>query len=520
MSLNEKRERDPLKQQTLDSFFPIKKRKEEIIEKDSNYFVNLSLESNCLNKTTCQICHKDISQNIKIICNDCDNFFYCLECLVQLKHEEHSYHICDKLSFPFFTHDWSLNDELKLISSVSKCGLDNWGDICDNLNNRGNIECEAHYYTFYYKNKDEKYPNENNIILNNDKTIKDNIKENNEKNENEIKNIKKASPGKIPELSNQQEKSRKRNGRSVMRNYRSGNISGINSAAEILGYLPKRDELEIEFLNDAELPLAELEFLDEDTELDKKIKNDVLIAYNYELDERSEHRNFIIKKGLFDLKRQNSIECRLSKEDREILNFLKPFARFYDNSDFYDLFEGLVLEKNLKQKLYQLKMYQKIEKQGKHEKLSTLDDLRKYLEIDNKNKVKKKEKENNNDLQMQNNTYCLLGERVKRYIHFNENINLNELFDDSEQNFIKEMPLAKTTFADIKSKIQSHFNKNIPSSKENIDYGLSDILPKYGLEKKTYEEIFNFYSKKLLNEYKIPISDNTKSINENNNSEK
>jgi hypothetical protein len=31
--------------------------------------------------------------------------------------------------------------------------------------------------------------------------------------------------------------------------------------------------------------------------------------------------------------------------------------------------------------------------EGKHEKLSTLDDLRKYLEIDNKNKVKKKEKE-------------------------------------------------------------------------------------------------------------------------------
>ena len=74
------------------------------------------------------------------------------------------------------------------------------------------------------------------------------------------------------------------------------------------------------------------------------------------------------------------------------------------------------------------------------------------------------------------------------------------------------MPLAKTTFAYIKSKIQSHFNKNIPSSKENIDYGLSDILPKYGLEKKTYEEIFNFYSKKSLNEYKIPIFADGKSI--------
>ena len=516
MSLNEKREREEIKQSTIDNFFPIKKKKEDPIERDSNYFVNLSLESNCLNKTICQICRKDISQNIKILCNECENFFYCIECLVQLKHLNHSYHICDKLSFPFFTHDWSLNDELKLISSVSKCGLDNWGDICDNLTNRGNIECEAHYYTFYYKNKDEKYPNENYIILNDDKTINNKIKENNEKNENEVKDMKKKYPGKIPELPNQQEKNRKRNGRSVMRNYRSGNISGINSAAEILGYLPKRDELEIEFLNDAELPLAELEFLDEDTELDKKIKNDVLIAYNYELDERAEHKDFIIKKGLFDLKRQNSIECRLSKEDREILNFLKPFARFYDNSDFYDLFEGLVLEKNLKQKLYQLKNYQKIEKQGKHEKLTTLDDLKKYLEIDNKSKNKKKEKENNNELQIQSNTYSLLGERVKRFIHFNENINLNEFFDEKEKNFIKEMPLAKTTFADIKMKIQSHFNKNIPINKDNIDAGISDILLKYGLEKKTYEEIFNFYLKKLINEYNISTNDNTKTINENN----
>ena len=60
MSLNEKREREQFKQQTLDNFYKKKKRKEEIIEKDSNYFVNLSLESNCLNKTTCQICNKDI----------------------------------------------------------------------------------------------------------------------------------------------------------------------------------------------------------------------------------------------------------------------------------------------------------------------------------------------------------------------------------------------------------------------------------------------------------------------------
>ena len=96
---------------------------------------------------------------------------------------------------------------------------------------------------------------------------------------------------------------------------------------------------------------------------------------------------------------------------------------------------------------------------------------------------------------MQTNTYNLLGESVKRFIHFEDNNNLNELFDDSEQSFIKEMPLAKTTFADIKSKIQSHFNKNIPTCKENIDFGISDILLECSLEKKLMKKFLIFIQK-------------------------
>jgi hypothetical protein len=52
-----------------------------------------------------------------------------------------------------------------------------------------------------------------------------------------------------------------------------------------------------------------------------------------------------------------NFERKLSKDDREIYNCLKPFARFVDNSEFYELFEGLVLEKNLRQRLNQLKAY-------------------------------------------------------------------------------------------------------------------------------------------------------------------
>ena len=41
---------------------------------------------------------------------------------------------------------------------------------------------------------------------------------------------------------------------------------------DILGYMPLRKEFDIEYDNEAELFLAEMEFDDEDTEEEKKIK--------------------------------------------------------------------------------------------------------------------------------------------------------------------------------------------------------------------------------------------------------
>jgi hypothetical protein len=50
-------------------------------------------------------------------------------------------------------------------------------------------------------------------------------------------------------------------------------------------------------------------------------------------------------------------ERKLSKDDRDIYNSLKPLARFITKPQFNELFEGLVLEKNMRQRLSQLKIY-------------------------------------------------------------------------------------------------------------------------------------------------------------------
>jgi len=60
---------------------------------------------------------------------------------------------------------------------------------------------------------------------------------------------------------------------------------------------------------------------------------------------------------LLDLKKLINFERRLQKDDREIYNCIKPFARFLSKEQFQEFFEGLVLEKNLKLRVNQLKAY-------------------------------------------------------------------------------------------------------------------------------------------------------------------
>ena len=65
----------------------------------------------------------------------------------------------------------------------------------------------------------------------------------------------------------------------------------------------------------------------------------------------------MIENGLLDIKKSMNYERKLAKDDREILGSIKPFARFLDKEHFQEFFEGLVLEKNLKLRLNQLKTY-------------------------------------------------------------------------------------------------------------------------------------------------------------------
>lgn len=70
-----------------------------------------------------------------------------------------------------------------------------------------------------------------------------------------------------------------------------------------MGYMPKRGDFDQEYDADADTLLADLEYFDDDTEQDIKLKNDVISLYNARIDERIRRKKFVLERGLLDFKK-------------------------------------------------------------------------------------------------------------------------------------------------------------------------------------------------------------------------
>jgi hypothetical protein len=156
----------------------------------------------------------------------------------------------------------------------------------------------------------------------------------------------------------------------------------------VLGYQPKRGDFDQEYDMDAELLLADMEFHEDDTPENTKLKENVLELYNARLDERIRRKNFVIERGLLDLKNVQRTERKYSKEEREIVNKCKIFARFQTKEDHERFVNGLLKERLIREAIEQLQYF-------RSKGLTTLDQVEKYIET-NKSKFKQMAYENKN----------------------------------------------------------------------------------------------------------------------------
>lgn len=74
--------------------------------------------------------------------------------------------VLDNLNFQLFHKDWTAKEELLLLQGIMKCGMGNWIDISEQyVKSKTSDQCESHYFTFYYKNKERNLPTEEEDVL-------------------------------------------------------------------------------------------------------------------------------------------------------------------------------------------------------------------------------------------------------------------------------------------------------------------------------------------------------------------
>lgn len=85
--------------------------------------------------------------------------------------------------------------------------------------------------------------------------------------------------------------------------------------------------------------------LELDTEEELELKKKILEIYNKRLDERNKRKDFVVSRGLLDIKKQNILDRTRTKEEKEIYNMLKPFARFHSEAEHEKLVQNIVKER-------------------------------------------------------------------------------------------------------------------------------------------------------------------------------
>lgn len=128
---------------------------------------------------------------------------------------------------------------------------------------------------------------------------------------------------------------------------------------EITGYMPYREEFEVCFDNEAEVSIKDLVFMETDKSFDVRLKKCMLDIYSGTLDRRAGRQDFALQHGLINYKAQVALDKTRPKEERDVLNQIKPFARFMRTSDFDELTRGLVKEGELRKRIASLQEYRR-----------------------------------------------------------------------------------------------------------------------------------------------------------------
>ena len=132
------------------------------------------------------------------------------------------------------------------------------------------------------------------------------------------------------------------------------------TGSELAGYMPRRGDFDVEWDNDAEQILADMEFGPNDPHQDRLLKIHVIEIYNAKLDEREHRKKFLLDRNLIDYRENQRRDMMLSPDERDLVNRMRLFARFHSQGEHERFVNDLLKAKRLRKEIAQLQLYRRM----------------------------------------------------------------------------------------------------------------------------------------------------------------
>ncbi|KAI9750239.1 MAG: hypothetical protein M4579_006558 [Chaenotheca gracillima] len=303
-------------------------------------------------KFVCDSCSADITSTVRIRCAHpvCHEYDLCVPCFAngEATHNHdpptHPYSVIEQHSIPIYTEDWGADEELLLLEGAESYGLGSWADIADHIGGyRTKDEVRDHYISTYIESPNFALPQraspDDRSLL--DAISRDEFQARKKRRIEERKEAAKTAPPATPKQKP---------------------TASVPACHEVQGYMPGRMEFETEFANEAEEAVQHMQFDPGDgvnsrtgeVEPEMELKMTVMDIYNARLTARAERKKVIFEHLLLEYRKNAALDKKRTKEERDLLNKAKPFARMMNHHDFEELCQGVIYEHNLRQAIAQL----------------------------------------------------------------------------------------------------------------------------------------------------------------------
>lgn len=355
----------------------------------------------------CNYCNKDLSGMVRIKCAVCPDFDLCVECFsvgaeITPHKCNHPYRVMDNLSFPLICPDWNADEEILLLEAIEMYGFGNWAEVAEHVGTKSKSQCIDHCNAIYMnspcfplpdlshvmgKSREEllamakgnglvkkEFTTHGELTLKQESPAGAKVKYETPRKEDPAHQSSSSLTGEIGSHID----SRSGGNTFLVAGKKTSNMAQIKdgikveepqadrsigekkprvfteeepSMTELSGYNFKRQEFEIEYDNDAEQLLADMEFKDTDTKAERELKLRVLHIYSKRLDERKRRKDFILERNLLY---PDPFERNLSPEEKEIYQRYKVFMRFHSKEEHRELLKSVIEEHRIVKRIQEL----------------------------------------------------------------------------------------------------------------------------------------------------------------------